>query len=414
MFSNERKFWTVGFSEWGRWQVRSIDADNVESGPPYTYKLEEDLGPELIAAYLEADGDFVYLPGLQNISLITEDKPWLFVITTNGNLYVKRAGVQVDMRTAIEDGTVILLDTGVKQASVCRGWCSEQYDVDSGLIVAYRKQTGAYYRVYKKISGVYTWDSVETLTSQSVNHVEVKRLNDYRIGFVLDNQLMLSGRFYIGGTSKTEFVDVTFDSDFRVWAVFNLEEGPYNEFTITSVELSQNGEEFSVSANYPFYYRDPTWNDISITSSIPSSQGIDSYRIEDGKLKIRLLQALTSSYASMTFKIRSLNRILFKRNNNDIPNVPETTISYTPPDFRQKEEIIDIDSIQSSISLSIKPLEYISHNQEENISVSVSAAVALDIKPINYINQPQEESIFISQIVSSAALTVVQSGDVPI
>lgn len=70
MISNEKEFWTVGYSQWGRWQVRKATVDE-----PDKYTLVEDLGPDLKAAYLEADGDFIYKTGEEHLSLITSGVP---------------------------------------------------------------------------------------------------------------------------------------------------------------------------------------------------------------------------------------------------------------------------------------------------------------------------------------------------
>ena len=117
------------------------------------------------------------------------------VLTTTKKLYVKQ--VCADLETAI------LLDTGVEQMSLCRGWKSDKYSVDSGLICAYRKSNGVYAKVYKKVNDEYVWETLPQLLYEPVEHVEVKRLNDYRIGVYVTNpnRLLLSERFYIGGTS---------------------------------------------------------------------------------------------------------------------------------------------------------------------------------------------------------------------
>ena len=61
MISNEKYFFTVGFSEWGRWQVRKALVTD-----PYKYTLVEDLGPELHAVAIEADGEFTAPTLLRN------------------------------------------------------------------------------------------------------------------------------------------------------------------------------------------------------------------------------------------------------------------------------------------------------------------------------------------------------------
>lgn len=397
MISNEKEFWTVGYSAWGRWQVRKASVND-----PYNYTLIEDLGPSLKAAYLEADGNFSYHAGRPNISLDTEGYPWLFVITTSGKLYVKR--VAADLSTAV------LLDTDVEQASVCRGWKSDQYSVDAGLIVAYRKQVGVYLRAYYPIGGVYAWDSVQTISSSSANHVEIKRLNDYRLGIVVDNQLLLSERYYIGGTAKSEFLNIDIDDDFRVLSM-TQPEGPHDDISITNVEL-KNQIEFWVTANYPFYSKDNRWNDISITTSVSSGQGIDSYRIEDGLLKIRMLQAITSPLAYMSFRIRKINRIRFERTAQSRPVCPQLDIIYEAPPVLL-EEHFGI-SLQSSVTMLFKPPTALTNNLEEHFNLDVAQQLSMSIKKLGELSGAFEESFAIDVTSQLSALVFEQVGDTPI
>jgi hypothetical protein len=133
-------YFTVGVASVGRWQVRKTRL-KAEMPPPEKWTLIEDLGPPsaVLSACIEADGDFDYIAGNDSITLTTTDTPWMAVITTTKKLYVKQVCADI--------GTAILLDTGVEQASLCRGWKSDKYSVDSGLICAYRKANGVYAKV---------------------------------------------------------------------------------------------------------------------------------------------------------------------------------------------------------------------------------------------------------------------------
>lgn len=196
--SNEQEYYTVGVSVIGRWQVRKYSVNDLEHP-----ELVEDFGSrtEILDAYLEADGDFDYFAGDKHVSLVTSGTPWLVVIrAADKHMYVKKVGDPVS--------TAVLLDTDVEQASVCRGWKSDKYNVDSGLIVAYRKADGVYIRVHHEVAGEMIWDTAQQILDEPVDHVEVKRLNDFRIGIYTTNpnRVILSDRYYIGGTSKTEYL----------------------------------------------------------------------------------------------------------------------------------------------------------------------------------------------------------------
>ena len=189
--SNEQEYYTVGTGVVGRWQVRKYSINNLEHPV-----LVEDFGAkdDILDAYLEADGDFDYFAGDEHVSLVTSGPPWLVVIrASDKHMYVKKVGADVN--------TAVLLDTDVEQASVCRGLKPDNYNVDVGLIVAYRKATGAYMRAYYKINGEYMWDTVQVLSKDAFSNIEIKTLNGFRIGIYGytdsgQNQVWLSPNFY--------------------------------------------------------------------------------------------------------------------------------------------------------------------------------------------------------------------------
>lgn len=397
MISNEKEFYTVGYAECGRWQVRKSSVDD-----PYKYKLIEDLGPELKSAYIEADGDFIYKPGESHTSLITEGFPWLFVITTNGNLYVKRVAAPLE--------TAILLDTNVEQACTCRAWKSKEFDVDVGLLVVYRKEVGAFMRAYYKIDNQYTWDSVQILSAAQVNHVEVRRLNDFRVGVLLDNEVLITDRYYIGGTVKSEVLDVNLNEEFRVLSITS-EDGENADLAITSVRLHDN-QVFWIRANYPFYSRDNTWDDISITTEVVEGQGIDSYWIEDGYLKIRMLLPITSQLAYMSFQIRALNRIRFERTPQSKPICPQIDIIYEGEPIPYNEHL-DITLTSTCTLVFVEPVTY-ANEYPENLNVTLTNQITCSfVELVNLMNNA-EENLGVTLGSSMSPLIFIQEGDTPI
>lgn len=398
MISNEKEFWTVGYAQWGRWQVRKSPVDS-----PYEYTVVEDLGPELTAAYLEADGDFVYLAGNEHMSLITEGLPWLFVITTSGKLYVKRVTAPLD--------TAVLLDTGVIQASSCRGWKSDTYDVDSGLIIAYRKAIGVYLREYRKVSGVYVWNPAQIVTSTAANHVEIKRLNDFRLALAVDNKLFLTDRYYIGGTAKTEFFYPGVVDEFDVLS-FTENDGEKADLAIQSVTLHDNIE-FWVQANYPFYSRDSSWDDVSLTSPAAAGQGIDRWYVEDGLLKIKMLLPIVSSLAYASFRIRGLNRLRFERTPQSRPVSPQLDIIYQAAPLNAGIEMLQPE-ISASWSITMIKKRNLGVLCDEVFAPTVNAQMSLTTVEVSLISAQYAE-VF-SPTVSATLSPVVTElvGDKPI
>lgn len=403
MISNEKEFWTVGYSQWGRWQVRKAPVDQ-----PDKYTIVEDLGPELKAAYLEADGDFIYKAGEEHLSLITSGVPWLFVITTNGKLYVKQVAAPLD--------TAILLDTNVLQASTCRGWKSNQYGVDSGLIVVYLKSDRVQYQTYTEINGTSVWSGVLDLYEGHVDEVSVRRLNDFRIGFYLKgpNRLLISDRFYIGGTSKTEFFSAQIGEQFLVFATtpssLNV------AFSIEEVFLAQENREFWVRGNYPFYSCDETWTgDVAISTNVGAGQGIERWWIEDGLLKIRMQLPVTSQYAYMSFTIRKLNRIRFIRSEQSRPLVPQLDIIYKAPPVPYEEHIASGMNINQIILSMIEGKKFQQNYRDELVGCMTINSLSIKTSPITYISPDAITEIFESSMqVSRVVLSTSQSGVTPI
>lgn len=403
--SNEQEYYTVGTGVVGRWQVRKYSINDLEHPV-----LVEDFGAknDILDAYLEADGDFDYFAGDEHVSLVTTGTPWLVVIrASDKHMYVKKVGA--DIRTAV------LLDTDVEQASVCRGWKSDKFDVDAGLIVAYIKATGAYMRAYYKINDTYTWDTVQILSGAKFDRIEVKRLNDFRIGIYSysqnnQNQVWLSPRYYIGGTSKTEYLVPAFHEELRVWSV-TAQDGPHDELTIIRVDLRDN-QEFWVKANYDFYWRDNTWNDI-VADSVAFGYSIDSYRITDGYLVIRMNRPYMSPYVHAEFRIKALNRIRFYRTPQSIPICPEISIIYDVPAEGYHIERLYPAVSNLSCNFRTKTMELYQGYHTETLEPDIKLSARFVTKQLTDYDGYHIE-ILKPDLSCICSFTVEQSGDTPI
>lgn len=400
--SNEQEYYTVGTGVVGRWQVRKYSINDLEHPV-----LVEDFGAknDILDAYLEADGDFDYFAGDEHVSLVTSGTPWLVVIrASDKHMYVKKVGADVS--------TAVLLDTDVEQASVCRGWKSDKYNVDAGLIVAYRKATGVFMRVRHEVAGEIIWDTVQQILDTSVEHVEVKRLNDFRIGIYTTNpnKVMLSDRYYIGGTSKTEYLQPKIQESFTVFSM-TANNGPHDALQIIDVELVNNNREFKITANYPFYSRDDTWNDISATY-LASDFNMENYRVDNGFLYISLNQSFTTPYIHAEFKIRALNRIRFKRTDWSIPICPETTIVYYKPAHRYTTESFDISAV-ADFSMLLKQKQTFNVDISETFAVAPVTALDMVFEQVRHEYGYQTETLDLS-VHTDIIFKMLQVGDTPI
>lgn len=403
--SNEREYYTAGIGVNRRWQVRRYsinDPDNPE--------LIEDLGPAnvLTAAYVEAEGTFEYFAGDEHVSLVTEGEPWLVVIrASDKHLYVKRVATDVT--------TAVLLDTGVEQASVCRGWKSDKYNVDAGLIVAYRKADGVYIKVHHEIAGEMIWNTAQQILDEPVEHVEVKRLNDFRIGIYTTNpnKVILSDRYYIGGTSKTEYLLPKVDYDLLVLSM-TQQNGPHDDLAITNIEL-RNYREFWVQCNYPFVWRDTRWtNEVTITSDPPEGYAIESYRVDDGYFVIRMTKALTSPYTYITFRINAINRIRFKRTDQSIPLCPQLDIIYDNTALGYTTDYINAGISNVNVDLRMKEALVHTYKYSEIFNPTFTVNATLVTKPVGIHNGYHTETVNPQISNVSVTLVVEQSGVTPV
>ena len=222
---------------------------------------------------------------------------------------------------------------------------------------------------------------------------------------------MLSDRYYIGGTSKTEYFYPEIDWSLRVFSM-TAQNGEHANFAIENVELLDNHREFKVTANYPFVWRDETWNDVSAVS-LASGYSLESYRLENGYLILRMNQAYTSPYIRAEFKIRSVNRIRFRRTDWSIPLCPETTIIFDNPARGYCIDSIGIEFTNIGVNLIMKEkVDYI-NNPIQNINIELTPAITLTMTEVNQIsNTPQE--YFSMELTPAVTLNMELSGDTPV
>jgi len=115
--------------------------------------------------------------------MVTEDKPWLFWVDTNGVLW----------KQLWDDATTLgQLDTGVIFVRAIRAWKNKySLELDQGIVVAYIKSDGSvWYRNYcRQSNGSILWESPQQLTDFTVAAVNLNLFisNDYRMGFTIQD-----------------------------------------------------------------------------------------------------------------------------------------------------------------------------------------------------------------------------------
>ena len=398
----ELQYYVVGIAAVGRWQIRRWVASI-----PDEWTLIEDLGPPsaVLSACIEADGDFDYIAGNDSITLTTTDTPWMAVITTTKKLYVKQ--VCADITTAI------LLDTGVEQASLCRGWKSDKYSVDSGLICAYRKANGVYAKVYKKVNGEYVWETLPQLLYEPVDHVEVKRLNDYRIGVYVTNpnRLLLSERFYIGGTSKTEYVYTEMKS-WGHFCAFATTNESYTSFQILSATIEDNTT-IRIHGNYSFADFDPDFNDIVFTDDYKYSSMVGR-AVDNGDLLIYVDKPRVNTWTMWRIQINTLNRIRYQITPQLKFLVAGQTITVGGYAYDEHVSV----TMQSDINVFRTTMKQdYSHTQlPEYVNVSLVSDIGVFHTTMkqDLVHTCETESVYVTMNSNISEFVTTQSGDLPI
>ena len=395
----------VGLGAVGRWQVRKCTEYDTEN-----WTLLEDLGPTSVIrrAYIEADGDFDYIVGRESITLTTEGEPWLAVITSTKKLYVKQ--VCADINTAE------FIDDDVEEAALCRGWKSDRYNVDAGLILVYRKQRDVLIRRYREVNGRMIWEAEDPLLeNDNCTHIEVKRLNDYRIAVYVDNpnRVLVTDRYYIGGTAKTEYVDLKATSWINIATAHTVDEPAAQDFTFLTATI-ENDRFIRVHGKYPIYSIDRDVTNVTLTDSYHYSTMVD-YTISNGDILVEMDKPKLNSYNLLSVIFSNANHIKYTAGASRTGVVPGQTISV-------ENKFVPDEYVSLTATAVVGELVAI-EKQRYNVSMPIESAVLtasttvseLKNTPLNkmVIVVPAESVIFNASVTVSE-LTATQSGDLPV
>lgn len=140
--------------------------------------------------------------------LVTEDKPWITWVDTNGVLWVQRWD---DLSTKFQ------LSTNVLKVKMIRAWKNLVIlHQDQGIVVSYIKTNGkVYYRNYCiQEDGSESWEYEKELTRFTGTAVNVNLFitNDYRMGFIIEDNLgkihwLVTNRNWGGMASPVENIN---------------------------------------------------------------------------------------------------------------------------------------------------------------------------------------------------------------
>ena len=409
--------WSVGKSIWDRWEVRKAKADN-----PNSYTIVEYLkGARIKDAAIECDGTFTMEEGGTFLSMNTTlNKPNLYIVTETGNLYWKIAGDP--------NSSLTLLAIEVEKVSVCQGWASVPFDKDMGLWIVYlkksRNQYSLCYRVYYRendpiyISYEEIIDTIEVEDGQEID-VEVRRLNDYRIGIYLTEigRLYITERTYIGNTAKTEMVFANVSVPFLSLVMRDNQIVADDKLQILSTERASS-DTLVATFNYPIFDGDPGYSSMIMSGNLPEGQGIESFKMEDNKLIIKLKKELVTDLAEIKMTILPGRRFQYEKSSQARPvwEIDEIVFASEPI---KVTEVVNTDITAKGSLIMTQKKDYYEY-MTETVYASVSAKGKFNMIQIqdvyiseDTVNKLHTEIVY-ADIKAVGELKMIQSGVSPI
>ena len=180
--------------------------DYKETNANVAWSAAGSLGRALHAA-IEFNGSWVLRVGARQYTINTEEIPYIFIVTEENKLLAYHG---------IDDEEPYELDTNVTFVRACRAYSSIDYpEQDQGLIVAYLKtDKTAWYRqyVWNEDRQQSYWLTEVQIGTDTWDHINVSRLNDYRVSFQLSNSeknlWIYSDRTWVGQATPPEIFDL--------------------------------------------------------------------------------------------------------------------------------------------------------------------------------------------------------------
>lgn len=402
------EIWSVGKSAWGRWEVRQSTTDK-----PNEFTIKEYLGKTLRDAAIELDGTFTLDESGNFIAMTTQEPNNLFVVTESGKLYRKAVGAPVS--------TAYLVAENVLKVSACQGWMSSQFNVDSGLWVAYLKENhDVCYRVFYSKPSVPYWDpEVVVGNVPEATDVEVRRMNEYRMGIYTSNAglLFLTPQTFIGDTVKKEMIAADTSVPFLTIPMRDNRTVLDDVLEVVATRR-ESPTKLVATFNYPVFDGDPGYASMKMGGNPPSGQGIQSFSFAGDELTINLKQAITTALAELKFTILPGRRFQYQKNPQDRPVWELDEVVFPSEPIETTETVAAVFKI--STSLNMKKREDIVNQTTEMVDVTLSAAPGLQMVHVKEeeIDDSTEKRLISDFVHATLAavgvLNMTQTGDTPI
>lgn len=408
--------------------LRSRNYKVKENDVGWVPRKTEGLPEDALAAAIEFNGTWQKKVNSLSYTIVTNQYPLAAIIDFNNVLTTYQYNLD-KLKYEVQKE----LDKDVVQVSLCRGYSSQEIlTQDQGLICAYIKKNGTAWYVqfiYNSASGKSEWSLPEQLEDiTGATHISVNRLNDYRIGILVDtdktSKWYITERTYVGQAARDE------EAYIKAKPIYSLS-------SMTKADMARTGTpiEFEYKTEgqkvFEIYYDAPLWAQEKIDKLVQVSTNLEGehfYKIDlDGStLRVTFdekIIATREKNAEVTIKILpNIDRLILRTSNkgHGVPVIPETftwtierpitKINYTAPE----EEVLITPSIISAkviqkplITTLIKPLEEVSLS-------SIIEYCKVEMKPVNNINVNISETASVSPSIIEISVSMSQTGEKPI
>ena len=373
-------------------------------------------------AAIEFDGNFVRRDQAAYYTLECDEEPSLVFVDMDDNLYYQLGS---------DETTRHLIDTDASNPAMLRGFRSALLKTeDQGLIIAYIKDGQVYYKnlAYQTDEAEErTWIEPQIVTELGTNvtNVSLHRLNDYRMGFLAENDTghiwAITDRTYIQSSVPSE--SLYFDLS-RITSSIAMctADDDFPTVTLTGTTL-EDGSGFILESNYPIvYYSDNYYDCFTYVSTTNGEPTIDSVEINDNIISVTFAEKQLSNI--MVIEPRAINIRVYADGYGYL-SLPSDDITLT---FVKKYNYSEALSFNiSSINANITQVPIITSYHDvpseslafdiSNISASITqesiSYITIDVENDTDVTSPQETLVFdINNITASITMEYVDSSNI--
>lgn len=370
---------------------------------------------------IEFDGSWVRREGFVAHTLETYPLPAIAYVDRSGVLWLYQHGMTIDP---------IEIASNVTCVSMVRGYKSNEFvDKDQGLVLCWVQDGNVFYKQHAYFNGSYQWYPTEQLTDTGdVTFVQVHRLNDYRIGIVIqtasENLWYISDRTYVSQAVPSEITN-TFFSGFDKFIMMSKEEQDAISFAATANTFSNIEEaqsDFSITFTYKYLHHVELfkhtleeWKNILSVTVDSTALAADMYdlHIEDNTIFIHMHEP---TWGTVKVSWNKISFLFFLDSTRCFINT-QASYSYTWNIWKSKSHSQPIESakatLSGSVTVSYIEVVKITSKQPEKVNVDLGGTASFEYIEVNKTRDSQADTIN-AALEGVVTFTMILIGDQPI